>query len=260
MSAAARVAHAAETIRARWEQRTVESPQVEAAQALEDAGLLMSPEAAARTGHLAATLVARTQDLMTAEARIGELEAERHSTNESLSEAAEQLRVDRDRIAELEAQRAALAERLRAGQQWQRGRNPELVSESYVSPSELRNIFGVKLTAPWDEPDYDPCHPCGCPKRFDRHADGCPAALRAEDVVDLTTLAPAQEANARHNPTFQTIELDLTATKEQWAAWQKALEVDLARTTNRGGLVTSHAKWRGVPVVVRCWFAEGGAE
>jgi len=20
----------------------------------------------------------------------------------------------------------------------------------------------------------DPCHPCGCPRRFDRHADGCP--------------------------------------------------------------------------------------
>jgi len=24
-------------------------------------------------------------------------------------------------------------------------------------------------------PDEDPCHPCGCPKRFNRHADGCPA-------------------------------------------------------------------------------------
>jgi hypothetical protein len=35
--------------------------------------------------------------------RVAELEAERHSTNEALSDAAEQLRVQRDRIAELEA-------------------------------------------------------------------------------------------------------------------------------------------------------------
>ena len=36
-------------------------------------------------------------------ARVAELEAERHSTNESLSDAAEAMRVQRDRIAELEA-------------------------------------------------------------------------------------------------------------------------------------------------------------
>lgn len=79
------------------------------------------------------------------------------------------------RVAELETQREALAERLRAGQRWQRGRTPELVSENFVSQSELRSIFGIALVAPWDEPGYDPCHPCGCPKRFDRHADGCPS-------------------------------------------------------------------------------------
>ncbi|MEU9865524.1 hypothetical protein AB0D99_32110 [Streptomyces sp. NPDC047971] len=36
-------------------------------------------------------------------ARVAELEAERHTTNEALSDAAEQLRANRDRIAELEA-------------------------------------------------------------------------------------------------------------------------------------------------------------
>lgn len=40
-------------------------------------------------------------------ARVAELEAERHTTNEALSDAAEQLRADRDRIAELERQLAA---------------------------------------------------------------------------------------------------------------------------------------------------------
>ncbi|MFC8424007.1 hypothetical protein ACFUN7_24535 [Streptomyces sp. NPDC057236] len=47
-------------------------------------------------------------------ARVAELESERHSTNESLSKAAEQLRVDRDRIAELEASPLAWAEKLDA--------------------------------------------------------------------------------------------------------------------------------------------------
>ncbi|MEW2636554.1 hypothetical protein AB0903_34240 [Streptomyces sp. NPDC048389] len=32
----------------------------------------------------------------------------------------------------------------------------------------------------------DPCHPCGCPKRFDRHADGCPA-----QTTPVSTLAQA---------------------------------------------------------------------
>ncbi|MGW4250450.1 hypothetical protein [Streptomyces californicus] len=27
--------------------------------------------------------------------------------------------------------------------------------------------------------DDDPCRPCGCPKRFDRHAEGCPQAVTA---------------------------------------------------------------------------------
>jgi hypothetical protein len=59
----------------------------------------------------------------------------------------------RARAAELEAQRAALSERLRAGQHWRRGRTPELVSENLVSQSELREIFGIPLTAPWEDED-----------------------------------------------------------------------------------------------------------
>ncbi|MFJ5151448.1 hypothetical protein ACIQCF_07640 [Streptomyces sp. NPDC088353] len=108
--------------------------------------------------------------------------------DEPLSEL-EQLRA---RVAELEAQREALAERLRAGQEWQRGRTPELVSENFVSQSELRSIFGIPLTAPWDE---DPCHPCGCPKRFDRHADGCPT-LPAEADGITRRIAPTQALSA----------------------------------------------------------------
>jgi hypothetical protein len=133
--------------------------------ALDAAGLLMSPETAAE---------------------LVRLRAERHSTNESVSEAAEALRANRDRIDELEttngalrarlaavaAQRAALAERLRAGQQWRRGR---LVSEDLVPQPELREIFGIPLAAPLDEPAPD-----GITRRF-----APTQALRA-DAEDVT--------------------------------------------------------------------------
>lgn len=99
-----------------------------------------------------------------------------HRAKESVlllvTEAEESARL-RARVAELEAQRAELAVRLRAGQTWQPGRSPALVTQDYVSQDELRAIFSIKLTAPWDAPGEDPCHPCGCPKRFVRHAEGC---------------------------------------------------------------------------------------
>jgi len=101
------------------------------------------------------------------------------------------------RVAELEKQREALTERLRAGQTWQRGRNPELVSEDLVSQSELRAIFGIPLVAPWNDATEDLCHPCGCPKRFDRHADGFPApdADSTNQLVEWCT-----GCNTDHNP------------------------------------------------------------
>lgn len=79
-------------------------------------------------------------------------------------------------------------------------------------------------------------------------------ALRVEDARDLTTLAPARTAEIEISGT--TIHLDLTATREQWAAWMTALSVDLARTTNRGSSATSHATWRGVHVAIRCYLID----
>ncbi|MEU0671306.1 hypothetical protein ABZ330_00140 [Streptomyces sp. NPDC006172] len=105
--------------------------------AIDAAGRHMSPETAAELERLRSQVAALLE--------------ERHSTNESLSEVAEALRVQRDRIAELEGQRAALAARLRAGQRWKQGRTPPLVTEDFVSQDELRSIFGIPLTAPWDE-------------------------------------------------------------------------------------------------------------
>lgn len=119
-------------------------------------------------------------------ARVAELEAERHTTNEALDDAAKALREQRDRIAELEAQREALAERLRAGQRWQRGRNPELVSENFVSQSELRSIFGIPLVAPWDEP----AHADGITQRI---APTQP--LRGRALLDALTVERAERTH-----------------------------------------------------------------
>ncbi|MFE2045697.1 hypothetical protein ACFXAZ_33240 [Streptomyces sp. NPDC059477] len=80
------------------------------------------------------------------------------------------------------------------------------------------------------------------------------------DAADILTLAPAQVVTGAYNPTTRTIRLELTATREQWVVWEKALAVDLGRTTHRGKAVTSHAVWRGLHVAIRCQFAsEGGA-
>lgn len=56
-----------------------------------------------------------------------------------------------NRLTKLEKQREALTVRLRAGQTWQQGRNPALVSQDFISQDELRAIFGIPLVAPWDE-------------------------------------------------------------------------------------------------------------
>lgn len=85
-------------------------------------------------------------------ARVAELEAERHTTNEALDDAVQALR-------ERQTEREALVERMRAGQRWQRGRKPELVSENHVSQSELREIFGIPLTPPWEN---EPAPKCRC--------------------------------------------------------------------------------------------------
>ncbi|WP_329424055.1 hypothetical protein [Streptomyces sp. NBC_01268] len=90
--------------------------------ALESACLLQSPESVAETAEMRSSLrrldqvaMARGREVNRLLARVSELEAERHSTNEALSDAAEALRVQRDRIAELEG---AAAEQTDAIVRW----------------------------------------------------------------------------------------------------------------------------------------------
>jgi hypothetical protein len=78
--------------------------------ALESARLLMSPETAAEHERVAKLLVARTEDLLAAEARISALESERHSTNESLDDAVRALRERDEQVRLLNTQRGDVAQ------------------------------------------------------------------------------------------------------------------------------------------------------
>jgi hypothetical protein len=66
----------------------------------------------------------------------------------------------------------------------------------------LRERISVVLTAAASAP-ADPCHPCGCPRRFNRHADGCPVRDRIVEALLTTphegwTYKPGQEKWDHH--------------------------------------------------------------
>ncbi|MCM1974594.1 hypothetical protein [Streptomyces sp. G1] len=226
---------------------------------------------------------------------VAELEAERHSTNESLSEAAEQLRADRDRIAELEARLAEferpvdedpiayelteqaevfvprtererwvdIANALNAAHA--AGMPVGIDLDGTLTDGRMWSVVWDRAAERWTVAGYDDGQPGPEPepdvtpqvRKLRALLAGQRDAVAANHATDLVTLADAIHAHAACAPHFQAIDLDLTATPEQWSAWQTALSVDLRRTTQRGGgLVTSHATWRGIHVVIRCWLAE----
>jgi len=43
----------------------------------------------------------------------------------------------------------------------------------------------------------DPCRPCGCPRRFDRHADGCPTLSTPPAAPVVSTLAETHAGGDR---------------------------------------------------------------
>jgi hypothetical protein len=114
------------------------------------------------------------------------------------------------------------------------------------------------------EPLYAPQAICQCPEmvmatlpELAEHGIAGTADALPMPVGPVPQPLALPWAHAACAPHFQAIDLDLTATPEQWSAWQTVLSVDLRRTTQRGGgLVTSHATWRGIHVVIRCWLAE----
>lgn len=265
MSAAKRVAHAAATIRARWERRSTTDPQTEAAQALEDTGQLLDPEAAAelaafRKAAELAEAVAREGALpvpMGPEPEASAVDADRANapwgrdedgrpllptgahwtdipelvdrtlgiiqarvdkaqsghwydapaTESGVAPGTVRTRVDGymrtvgqflhlrpgdralvlhahddlvwclEMIAKARARVTELENALAAAQSTELGALlAELDGEAGAPLAERSADKLTRLLAPTQtlrEAD-DPCHPCGCPKRFDRHAYGCP--------------------------------------------------------------------------------------
>lgn len=266
MSAAKRVAHAAETVRARWVQQVSTDPQTEAAQALEDSGQLLDPEVAAElvafrkerelaeavaeygalpmpvgpvpqelsaerlaeiaeshpgdwysgewrsedysAGEFSEYIVKHVEsDTVLAElpdwagplalffadahdavpelvaevrrlrAQVAALLEERHSTNESVSEAAEALRVQRDRIAELET---GIAWRDAERDRWAGVRY--LVEKaidkgwSGVDTIDLESELGPEPAPVPAESVAEPSCPCPPADQPGPHQLGCPLA------------------------------------------------------------------------------------
>lgn len=137
--------------------------------AIASAGQHLTPETTAELARLRARMIDLEtglpimQDaLLWALDRVAELEAERHTTNEVLSDAAERLRRDRDRIAELEALTPAEYQTCRR------------CSAAYRYGNACSNCaFQAEIAAA-------AARECGCPARPERHAWGCPT-LPAED-------------------------------------------------------------------------------
>ncbi len=160
------------------------------AAALEAAGLLQSPESAAE-------LMALRKECEQLDKLSDEVMAERDAHHDALDRFAQAVapeevigehssgnnpwanafelvtpaaEVDalRARVAELEAQAAAVLALHRKHDD-----SEHCFADDETWPCNTRTALGQAK---------DPCRPCGCPKRFDRHAWGCP--LLAEDPHD----------------------------------------------------------------------------
>ncbi|THA56142.1 hypothetical protein [Streptomyces sp. A1136] len=152
--------------------------------ALGSAQLLQSPETAAELARL--------------RARVAELEAERHETNEVLSDAAEQLRADRDRIAGLEAERRTIAA-ARDAQiiAWLGKKSREYGTSNRENRAKAEAVARMadKLSRgavrrPLEDPHDSPLHHtyrtghdlphCECPPSAGRHTSACPLRFTSE--------------------------------------------------------------------------------
>lgn len=153
------------------------------------------------------------------------------------------------RIAELEADLAAKAQDAEAAVKgWERARArvAKLETQTRATRSSVitevaektdarcleYGVFGVgdfirRLAQ--QATTEDPCHPCGCPKRFDRHADGCPTEptvptsyppalpwARLMDHEDLTEFLDELAASAITHAPAETALTEVEATCGRW--------------------------------------------
>ncbi|MFD9445010.1 hypothetical protein [Streptomyces sp. NPDC060001] len=57
-----------------------------------------------------------------------------------------------------------------------------LMERAAESANRLTRFFAPVASLREDEAAEDPCRPCGCPKRFNRHAEGCTAQAPRRDA------------------------------------------------------------------------------
>ncbi|MFJ9644976.1 hypothetical protein [Streptomyces sp. NPDC101206] len=127
---------------------------------------------------------AEAAELARLRARVSELEAERHVTNEALSDAAEQLRQDRDRIAELETDLDARAQDLAAAVAgWGRARD---------RVAELEALTPAR---------YQTCRECGAGYVYGQPCTNCEFKTRMA-AARAATDEPVHEGPERH--TYRT--------------------------------------------------------
>ncbi|TXS23117.1 hypothetical protein EAO70_04930 [Streptomyces sp. adm13(2018)] len=120
----------------------------------------------------ASFIAAARSDVPELVAEVQRLQAERHSTNEALSDAAVQLRVQRDRIAELEAAAEKVAGFCAARAEYVdnlRGCSPSNNRDYYrwTGHAEARRQLSQLLGLPvgWPAEDNATCSSCGNPKK-----------------------------------------------------------------------------------------------
>lgn len=137
---------------------------LEIAASLESARLLQSPETADEQAELLRQRNAFQDQRNAVFATNTELLSRVERADLERLQAENENRTLTRRVAELEAE-------LRIGAPWKC---------SVCGKDNKRDVCAICET---NHPDAeDPCRPCGCPKRFDRHADGCP--LHQTDVLE----------------------------------------------------------------------------
>lgn len=154
--------------------------------------------------------VPQRSELETLRARVAELEAERHVTNEALADAAVRMRADRDRIAELEAQRERRRVRLVALQ------NDALSMRGSLSPmGEDRKVpfpLGETLTPAVDwliariaelealtPAAIQSCRKCGAGYTYGKPCSTC--IFREQMAAETQALRARDEFGLRDYPT-----------------------------------------------------------
>lgn len=158
-------------------------------------------------------LLAMHGELTRATERVAELEAERHSTNEALSDAAEQLRANRDRITELEAAHGLICRECAAPVRWVE--NPNGGWWNHTGPASSAHSVVPKPAVASSSGTYPPAMP------WAKHLDH-------EDLTDfLDELAASAITNA-------TSEVALTEVEDTIGRWRVIAEAQHAHNTAPG--------------------------